>query len=106
LKGISGVFLPVGITAKVLLWNAVLDMGLRKAHLARKFSVSPTGVGRLLDLSHSSRIEQIEAALAALGKQLVVGVLEAACVSFKVSVSFLILPDVSSSHEGSKPPPF
>jgi antitoxin HicB len=78
LKGMAGVILPVGIAAKVLLWNAMLDIGLRKADLARKLSVSPTVVDRLLDLSHASRIEQIETALAALGKRLVVGVREAA----------------------------
>jgi len=44
LKGTPGVILPVGIAANVLLWNAMLDMGLPKADLARKFSVSPTVV--------------------------------------------------------------
>ena len=66
----------------------MLDVGLRKADLARKLSVSPTVVDRLLNLnqSHASRIEQIETAPAALGKRLVVGVREAASPSFKVSV--------------------
>jgi hypothetical protein len=40
----------------------------------------------LLDLSHASRIEQIETALADLGKRLLAGVPEAACPSFTVSV--------------------
>ena len=74
LKGRPGVTLPVGIAAKILLWNAMIDAGLRKADLARKLKVSPTVIDRLLSLSHSSRIEQLEAALAALGKQLVVGI--------------------------------
>jgi antitoxin HicB len=78
LKAMPVVILPVGIAAEVLLWNAMLDMGLRKADLAHKLSVSPTVVDRLLDLSHASRIEQIETALVALGKCLVVGVSEAA----------------------------
>ena len=73
-----GVILPSGIAAKVLLWNAMLDMGLPKADLARKLGVSPAAVDRLLHLSHASRIEQIENALAALGKRLVVGLCEAA----------------------------
>jgi antitoxin HicB len=74
LKGMPGVILPVDIAAKMLLWNVMLDMGLRKADLASKLGVSPTAVDRLLDLSHASRIEQIETALASLGKRLVVGV--------------------------------
>ncbi|MHC1725422.1 MAG: type II toxin-antitoxin system HicB family antitoxin [Syntrophobacteraceae bacterium] len=78
LKGNPGVILPVGIAAKVILWNAMLGAGLRKADLARKLNVSPTVVDRLLSLTHASRIEQIESALAALGKKLVVGVSEAA----------------------------
>jgi antitoxin HicB len=78
LLGRAGVTLPVGIAAKVLLWNAMLDKGLRKADLARKLGISPTVVDRLLSLSHASRIEQLESALVALGKRLVVGVREAA----------------------------
>jgi antitoxin HicB len=78
LKGRLGVILPVGLSAKILLWNAMLDADLRKADLARKLNLSPTVIDRLLSLTHASRIEQIETALAALGKKLVVGVREAA----------------------------
>lgn len=78
LKGRPGVILPVGLSAKILLWNAMLDAGIRKADLARKLNLSPTVIDRLLSLTHASRIEQIETALAALGKKLVVGVREAA----------------------------
>ncbi len=74
LKGRPGVVLPAGVSAKILLWNAMLAAGLRKADLARRLGMSPTLVDRLLDLHHSSRIEQIEAALAALGQRLVVDV--------------------------------
>jgi antitoxin HicB len=78
LKGRPGVILPVGLSAKILLWNAMLDAGLRKADLARKLNLSASVIDRLLSLTHASRIEQIETALAALGKKLVVGVREAA----------------------------
>jgi len=78
LRGRSGVVIPVGIAAKVILWNTMLDKGLRKADLARKLNVSATVIDRLLNLGHASRIEQIETALAVLGKRLVVGVREAA----------------------------
>lgn len=78
LKGRPGVVLPAGISAKILLWNVMFDAGLRKADLARKLNLSPSVVDRLLSLTHASRIEQIETALAALGKKLVVGLREAA----------------------------
>lgn len=78
LKGRPGVVLPVGVSAKILLWNAMFDAGLRKADLARRLNLSPSVVDRLLSLTHASRIEQIETALAALGKKLVVGLREAA----------------------------
>lgn len=78
LKGRPGVVLPVGVSAKILLWNAMFDAGLRKADLARKLNLSPSVVDRLLRLTHASRIEQIETALAVLGKKLVVGVREGA----------------------------
>lgn len=72
------VVLPIGVASKVLLWNAMIEAGIRKADLARKLNLSPTVIDRLLNLRHASRIEQIESAMAALGKRLVVGVLEAA----------------------------
>ena len=52
--------------------------GKRKADLARMLNLAPTLVDRLLSLHHKSRIEQIETALAVLGKRLVVDVREAA----------------------------
>jgi antitoxin HicB len=78
LKGRPGVVLPALVSAKVLLWNAMCDAGMRKADLARRLNLSPTVIDRLLSLTHASRIEQLETALAALGKKLVVGVREAA----------------------------
>ena len=78
LKGRPGVVLPVGVSAKILLWNDMFDAGLHKADLARKLNLSPSVIDRPLSLTHASRIEQIETALAALGKTLVVGVREAA----------------------------
>jgi antitoxin HicB len=78
LKDRPGVVLPIGVASKVLLWNAMIEAGMRKADLARKLNLSPTVIDRLLNLRHASRIEQIETAMAALGKRLVVGVLQAA----------------------------
>jgi antitoxin HicB len=73
-----GVVLPVLVAGKVALYNAMLAAGKRKADLARMLNLAPTLIDRLLSLRHKSRIEQIETALAVLGKRLVVDVREAA----------------------------
>lgn len=69
------VILPVIIAGKVILHNTLLETGKRKADLARMLNLAPTLVDRLLSLRHKSRIEQIETALAAFGKRLVVDVM-------------------------------
>lgn len=67
--GQAVVYLPLLTLAKIELWNTLIEQGLRKADLARKLNVHPPQVDRLLDLLHSSKIEQVENALAALGKR-------------------------------------
>ncbi len=66
------VWLPVLVASKVLLYNTMLASGKRKADLARALNVSPPLVDRLISMRHKSRIDQIETALAALGKRLAV----------------------------------
>lgn len=68
------VHLPALLASKVALWNAMREAGMRKADLARLLKSSQTKVDRLVDFEHSSKIEQVEAALAALGKRLTVSV--------------------------------
>lgn len=60
------------VVAKIELWNAMRDKGMRKADLCRLLGAAQTKVDRLVDFEHSSKIEQVESALAALGKRLVV----------------------------------
>lgn len=69
LDGRTAVVLPVIITGKIILHNTLIEAGKKKADLA------PSLVDRLLSLRHKSRIEQIETALAAFGKKLVVDVM-------------------------------
>jgi antitoxin HicB len=69
------VILPVVAAGKVVLYNTLLEAGKKKADLARMLNLAPTLVDRLLSLRHKSRIEQIETALAAFGKRLVVDVM-------------------------------
>jgi len=74
-QGQALVTLSVIVAGKVALYNAMLSESKRKADMARMLNIAPTLVDRLLSFRHKSRIEQIETALAVLGKRLVVGVM-------------------------------
>jgi antitoxin HicB len=51
---------------------------VRKADLARRLGCHMRQVDRLLDLRHASRLDQIEAAFAALHKRVVIEIRDAA----------------------------
>lgn len=72
------VILPALSAAKVLLYRAMREAGIRKADLARRLGWHGPQIDRLLDLNHASRLDQIEAALAVLGKRLSVDLADAA----------------------------
>lgn len=69
-EGAAYVTLPALETAKVLLWNELLQQKLRKADLARLLDVHQPQVDRLFDLRHSSKVDQVEQAAAVLGRRL------------------------------------
>jgi antitoxin HicB len=73
-----GIALPALQAAKVELYQAFRASGLRKADLARRLRMSKGNIDRLFELNHNSRLDQIEAALRALGKQLTIRVSDAA----------------------------
>lgn len=56
-------------TLKLALYQSMRERGWRKADLARAMAVNPRQVDRLLDLRHSSTVQQIEQALAVCGKR-------------------------------------
>ena len=60
--------------AKLGVYQAMTDQGIRKAELARRLGWHMPQVDRLFDLRHASKFEQIETAAAALGKRLVLSV--------------------------------
>jgi len=64
------IHLPVLASAKVELYRELRRSGVRKAELARRLRISRGNIDRLFDLRHSSRLELLEAAFAALGCQL------------------------------------
>jgi antitoxin HicB len=71
--GQKSVALPALETAKAMVWNEMLAQKLRKADLARMLNVNAMQIDRLFDLRHSSRIDFVEQAAAALGRKLSVG---------------------------------
>jgi len=64
--------------AKVELYRALKASGVRKSDLARRMGIHKQQVERLLDMDHTSRIEQLEAAFRALQLRMVVEVQNAA----------------------------
>lgn len=62
--------LPAVTVAKIYLWNAMMEQGLRKADLRSLLSVAPMQVDRLVDFLHTSKMEAVEVALAKVGKRL------------------------------------
>jgi len=70
--------LPALKAAKAELYRQFMASGLRKVDLARRLRIPKTVIDRLFDLNHHSRLEQIEAAFAALGKRLAVQIEDAA----------------------------
>lgn len=55
--------------AKLGVYQAMMDQGIRKAELARRLGWHLPQVDRLFDLHHASRLDQIEAAAHALGRE-------------------------------------
>ena len=60
--------------AKLGIYQAMIDQGVRKAELARRLGWHMPQVDRLFDLRHASRLDQLEAAARALGRQLEVSI--------------------------------
>jgi antitoxin HicB len=71
-RGLTGraVVLPPLAVAKVELYEAMRNAGVRKAELARRLRWHMPQVDRLLSLRHGSRLEHLEAALTALDHHL------------------------------------
>lgn len=70
--------LPAMVSLKTELYIAFLASGIRKAELARRLEIPKTTVDRLFDFGNHTRLDQIEAAFRVLGKELTVGIRDAA----------------------------
>lgn len=68
------IYLPAVTLAKIYLWNEMMARDMRKADLCRLLGVSQTQGDRLVDFTHTSKMEQLEVALDRLGLHLTVAV--------------------------------
>ncbi len=66
------------VAAKLAVLEAFTESGLSKSELARRLGVNENEARRILDPMHATKLPRLAAALAVLGKRLVVGVMEAA----------------------------
>jgi antitoxin HicB len=77
-RGQRLVTLPALVAAKLALYQAMLETGTRKSDLARRLHVHPPQIDRLLDLDHDSRLDQIENAARAMGREMHIELVPAA----------------------------
>jgi antitoxin HicB len=68
------VTVPALVEAKLRLYETMRAKRVNKAELARRLKWHAPQVDRLLEMTHASKLEQLELAFAALGKRLIVGV--------------------------------
>jgi antitoxin HicB len=77
-RGESSVPLPPMVAAKLAIYEAMRTHKVTQTALAARLGCDGRQVRRLLDLYHHSRLDQLDATLRALGKELVVDVRDAA----------------------------
>ena len=77
-RGQLPVPVPLWLAPKLALHLAMRDQQVNKSELARRLGVHERVVRRMLDPEHASKPARIQAALAALGKQITVEVRDAA----------------------------
>jgi antitoxin HicB len=69
---------PLWLAPKLGLYLAMRDQGVNNSELARRLGIHERVIRRMLDPEHASKAEKIQAALAALGKQMTVEIHDAA----------------------------
>ena len=69
---------PLWLAPKLALYLAMRDERVNNSEMARRLGVDERVIRRMLDPEHATKAERIQAALAALGKQMTVEVRDAA----------------------------
>ena len=77
-KSAPAIAVPALASAKLGLYWALQEAGISKRELGRRLGWHDPQVARLFDLRHGSRLDQIETALKALGKRMVLLIDDAA----------------------------
>lgn len=72
------IMLPALTEAKLALYRQMRAARVGKAELARRMNCHLPQIDRLLDLSHASRLDQLEQAFLAVGKRLTISLEDAA----------------------------
>ena len=67
------VAVPAVVAAKLALYSAMRDQRITKVEIARRLGISESAVRKLTDPDHRSHISQVQKALRAVGRGLVVG---------------------------------
>ena len=77
-RGQRQVPVPLWLAPKLALYLALRDQRVSNSELARRLGIHERVVRRMLDPEHATRGDKIQAALAALGKQMTVEIRDAA----------------------------
>jgi len=77
-RGQRTVTMPALIAIKSAIYSEMRSQGVNKSELARRLEQNPRQVDRLLDVLHQSRHDQLDRAMNALGKRILVNVEDAA----------------------------
>ncbi len=76
-RGLVEITVAPEVAAKLAVLEAFKAAGISKSELARRIDKDEKEVRRILDPKHPTKLPALSAALRALGKRLVVGVMEA-----------------------------
>lgn len=68
--GDARITLPTLTAVKVILYQGMRDQGISKTDLARRLGWHLPQVDRVLNVNHHSRLDQMDAALSAIGRRL------------------------------------
>ncbi len=71
-RGRDAAALPTLTAVKVMLYRGMREQGIGKAELARRLGWHLPQVDRVLDVQHNSRMDQMDAAMGAIGRALYV----------------------------------
>lgn len=77
-RGCRLVPVPLWLAPKLALFLAMCDQQVSNSELARRLGVHERVIRRMLDPQHATKAEKIQAALAVLGKQMVIDLRDAA----------------------------